>query len=214
MKKPVLMCALILVWAFSARITASEYYPVDKGYSWTYEGYMKNDPQKPISVTAVIPSIEKNDGKKYFFYNAPSVDVRYFVRCDESWAYMRVIKYPFPVLNFLTVDVYLTPEVKFAKFPYRIGDTWDQIISAEAALIPFSMHMDIKCKFTVMESEKFTFDGKIYDIFRIRMERDEGNNHIRIEDNWFAEGLGFVRGNTPDYYIELKKFTTPAEKAK
>jgi hypothetical protein len=211
MKKTSLyFCAFIIITSFTS-LFALDYYPVAKDYSWMYKGYWKDNPQKELKVDASIVDMLEDSGKKYYYYSAPSVDVRYFVRTDENWGYMKLIKFPFPVLKFLTVDVRLNPEIKFVKFPYVVGDTWKQEVEAEADMPPFKLKKQIKVEFTVVDTEKFDFKGKSYDIFRVRMKRDEGDNSIRMEDNWFAPYLGFVRGQTTEYYIELKKTNLPGE---
>jgi hypothetical protein len=209
MKKPdltVLLLAVIIVFFAFVPVFSSDFFPMGENYSWTYEGYMKNTPKKKLIVTASIIKKVQIDGREYWYYSAPSVDVRFMVRIDENYGYMKLVKYPFPVLKFLTVDVNMTPEIKFIKFPYQGGDTWEQKINAVADLVPFKLKQDIKTRFTVTGPEKFVYKGKEYGLFQVRMERDEGNNKIRIEDNWFADGLGFVRGETAEYFIELKDF--------
>jgi hypothetical protein len=199
------MAAVIILFTFIP-VFSSDYFPMGDGYAWTYEGYMKNTPKKKLVVTASIIKKEKISGLEYYYYSAPSVDVRFLVRVDGNYGYMKVLKYPFPVLKFVTVDVYLTPEIQFIKLPYKAGDTWEQKINAEVELTPFKLNQGIKVKFTVLDPEKFVFKGREYEVFHVRMVRDEGNNNIRIEDNWFADGLGFVRGETPEYFIEIKDF--------
>ncbi|MCE5301225.1 MAG: hypothetical protein LLG37_10200 [Spirochaetia bacterium] len=202
-----LVLALYIVLQAHGLCYCTDFYPTGMDLTWTYEGYMKSEPAKKLNVVASIVSVEKVGGKEYYYYSAPSVDVRYFVRKDDKWGYMKLIKYPFPVLKFLTVDVYLEPEIKFIKFPYRVGDEWEQLIEAEAVLKPFKMKLKIKVKFNVLDSEKFIYDGKEYEAFHVRLERHEGNGTVRIEDNWFAEDLGFVKGETPEYTIQLKNFS-------
>jgi hypothetical protein len=153
------MAAITILFAFAPAFS-SDFFPVGDGYTWTYEGYMKNTPQKKLVVTASIIKREKIAGQEYYYYSAPSVDVRFLVRLDENFGYMKVLKYPFPVLKFVTLDVYLTPEIQFIKLPYKVGDAWEQKINAEANLTPFKMNQEIKVKFTVMDSEKFVFKGK------------------------------------------------------
>jgi hypothetical protein len=46
------------------------------------------------------------------------------------------------------------------------------------------------------------------------MERDDGMGGLDIENNWFASGLGFVRGDTPGYAIELYDYEPVSETAK
>ncbi len=187
---------------------SADFFPVGDGYSWTYKGFMKDNPKKDLVVKATVVRREMIDGKEYYYYSAPNVDVRFMVRTDENFGYMKIVKYPFPILKFLTVDVYLTPEIKFIKFPYKVGDKWEQTINAKAALPPFGLDMKLKVNFEVMDSEKITLKGKEYEVFHVRMYRDEGRKEPHIEDNWFAEGLGFVRGETSEYFIELKDFET------
>jgi hypothetical protein len=188
-----------------------EFYPVGEGYVWKYSGYMKNEPQKKIDVSATIISKQKISGKEYYYYSAPSVDVRFMVRTDPGGGYMKLVKYPFPVLKFLTVDVLLTPEIQFMKFPFNVGDSWSREVKAEADLVPFKLNRKIKIKFTTVAKEIFRYKEADYECYHVRMERDDGGS-VRIEDNWFANGLGFVRGETPEYYIELYDFSGAVER--
>ena len=206
-KNAVYFLTVIMILVFRAvPIFSSDFFPVGDGYSWTYKGFMKDNPKKELVVKATVVSRELIEGKEYFYYSAPNVDVRFMVRTDENFGYMKIVKYPFPILKFLTVDVYLTPEIKFIKFPYKVGDKWEQTINARAALQPFELNMKLKVNFEVMDSEKITLKGKEYEVFHVRMYRDEGRKELHIEDNWFAEGLGFVRGETSEYFINLKDF--------
>jgi hypothetical protein len=202
--KPLLFATVLLL--FSCAVFGADIYPVGVGMNWRYTGYFKDSPDKKIYFTAGIISKEKIDGKEYFYYSAPKVDTRFMVKTDKNGAYMKLTKYPFPVLKFLTVDVYLTPEIKFINFPMKVGDVWKQEIKAVADLIPFKLNRKIYVKFEVVGTDPFKMDGVEYTAYHIRMERDEGGPKLRIEDNWFVDGIGFVRGETPEYFIELYKY--------
>jgi len=174
--------------------------------TWHYAGHMKQDNAAKIRVEAKIISFDTINSVQYMYYAAPSVDVRFMVRVDEAGAYMKLVKYPFPILKFLTVDVYMEPEIQFLKFPLTEGETWTQNLKATADLVPFKLNRDVKVKFTVVAKEKFRYKGADLDCYRVRMERDEGMGTLWVEDNWFASGLGFVRGDTPEYFIELNGY--------
>jgi hypothetical protein len=196
------VCAFFL---FSFSYAFQEFYPSGPGMVWHYTGHMKDSSAK-LLVEAKIILLNKIDSVQYMYYAAPSVDVRFMVRVDDKGAYMKLLKYPFPILKFLTVDVYLDPEIQFLKFPLTEGETWTQNLKATADLVPFKLNRDIKVKFTVFAREKFRYKGADLDCYRVRMERDEGTGSLWIEDNWFASGLGFVRGDNPEYFIELNGY--------
>ena len=191
-----------------------DFYPSALGMSWHYSGRWKQGDMRKVSVDASIPSIKTINSLQYMYYTAPSVDVRFMVRLDDKGAYMKLVKYPFPVLKFLTVDVYLTPEIQFLKFPLYEGETWSQELKATADLVPFKLDRRIKVKFTVVAEEKFNYNGESLDCYHVRMERDEGQGQLRVEDNWFAQDIGFVRGETPEYFIELDGYKAVTAAAK
>jgi hypothetical protein len=200
---------------FPAALSATpDFYPSAPGMSWHYDGHWKNRDNEKVKVDASIISVQTIDSKQYLYYSAPSVDVRFMVRADDKGAYMKLLKYPFPVLKFLTVDVYLEPEIEFLKFPLFTGETWSQKVKATADLVPFKLDREIKVKFTVVAEEKFKYKGNDVDCYQVRMERDDGMGGLDIENNWFASGLGFVRGDTPGYAIELYDYEPVSETAK
>ena len=199
---------------FTAFSAAPDFYPSAPGMIWHYSGHLKQGDMQKISVDASISSVKTINSLQYMYYTAPSVDVRFMVRIDDKGAYMKLVKYPFPVLKFLTVDVYLTPEIQFLKFPLFEGETWSQELKATADLVPFKLDRRIKVKFTVTAKEKFNYRGIARDCYHVRMERDEGQGQPRVEDNWFAQDLGFVRGETPEYFIELDGYKAVTAAAK
>ncbi len=196
----------VAAYFICAGFVAAEVYPVSSDLSWKYKGQMKNNPSQKLDFTAKVLQTRKIGGKEYAYYSAPKVDTRFMVRTDENGAYMKLVKYPFPVLKFMTVDVSLNPEIKFVSFPYKAGDEWKQEIKAEANLVPFKLNRKIFVKFTVVGTDVFKLDGGEFTAYHVKMERDEGAGTVRVEDNWFVEGIGFVRGETPEYSIELYEF--------
>jgi hypothetical protein len=190
----------------SLSLFADPFYPIDRSYTWIYQGYLKSNRSNVVDARASIVSIGRIEGQDYYYYSAPSVGMRNFVRTDSAGAYMKLIKYPFPLLSFLTVDVSLIPEIMFMRFPVSEGDAWSQDVRAQANIFGFfKLDKELKFHFEVASREKFLYDGIEYDCYRVHMERDDGEGKIHVEDNWFAETLGYVRGDSQDLYFELKK---------
>ncbi|MGD0566341.1 MAG: hypothetical protein ABSA34_03310 [Candidatus Goldiibacteriota bacterium] len=209
-----IFAAAWLVFPFAIFSDTPNFYPSAPGMSWHYAGRWKQGDMQKVSVDASISSVKTINSLQYMYYTAPSVDVRFMVRIDGKGAYMKLVKYPFPVLKFLTVDVYMTPEIQFLKFPLFEGETWSQELKATADLVPFKLDRRIKVKFTVVAKEKFSYKGKTLDCYHVKMERDEGQGALRVEDNWFAQDIGFVRGETPEYFIELDGYNPAPAAAK
>jgi len=185
---------------------AQSYYPVQKGYVWYYKGYKKNEPNKVYDVKAEIIDVRKIDDKDYCYYYAPQFNIRSFLRSDHDGVYMKVIRFPYPVLNFMSIDIYFYPEIKFVDFNKRPGETWVEKVKAQAQVLSMTITRDITAKFEFVGIEKVKVGDKEIPAFHIRNNIDQGDGIWHIEDNWYAKGIGYAGGENENQYAKLYKF--------
>ncbi len=189
------------------------YYPVDKGYVWYYKGYKKSEPKKIYDVKAEIINTQTVDGKEYYYYYAPEFNIRSFLRKDGNGVYMKIIRYPYPVLDFMSIDIYFYPEIKFVDFNARPGDEWVEKVSAQTQVLTLKIERNITAKFKFVAIEKIKVGDKKIEAFHIRNNIDQGDGVWHIEDNWYGKGVGYAGGENENQYAKLYKVeinsTTP-----
>lgn len=113
---------------------SSSFFPVNIGNIWYYKAYKYNEPEKILKIRGDILSTENIEGKDYYFFNAPSVDIRYLIRKDSDAVFLKVMKFSFPVFNF-SVNVIFYPEFPMIKFPILKGEKWNYKSKAEATIL-------------------------------------------------------------------------------
>lgn len=185
------------------KITSDErYYPMAKGSVLFFEAYRKSEPDKIIKVKAEIKDIEKRDGKDYFYFYAPKVDIRYLIRRDKNGVYMRVIRYPFPIFNF-SIEANIIPEVNFFKFPLKPGNKWEEKAKASAQILFWTIEKNVISNFEVIKNEKITTKAGEIDTYLIHAVVDQGDGKSTVEKYWYGKGLGYVRADTNVHYAEI-----------
>jgi len=192
-------------------LNAENWYPINVNDSWIYEGYFKSEPKKILKVKAVIAEERKIDGKNYYFYNVPGFDVRFFVRAEESGAYMKLIRYPYPLFKFLSYDVVLKKEVLFVKYPFIQGEKWQQKTEAAAMLWPIVINRKIKMDMETVEMKKVLFKGEEKEAWRVRILMDQGDGKIKEENHWYIDGKGYIGGETAEHKVMMSGVEFTAE---
>jgi hypothetical protein len=197
---------LILFFSFITCASAAEFtYPLDQSITWIYKSVEKAT-GLTFTAEASIISRETVEGREYLFFSAPSVNIRFLVRGDESGVYMKVIKYPYPLLNFASYDIYVQPELLFIKYPMAAGEKWEQELDARAVIFGmFTFERKIKVYFENKGIEKVLLDGVELEAWHIVMLRDEGEGSIKKEESWYVDKLGYVKGETETNYIDIMK---------
>jgi len=185
---------------------SAAYYPMDLGNVLYLKGFKKNNPSKTLLVKAEVKSVEKRDGVEYTYFYAPQVNVRYFVRRDESGVYMKIMRYPFPFFGF-PIEIELTPEMKFVSFPLKEGVKWIYKGKAEAVIFGLRIGRDINTDFEIIAREKLETEAGSFDSYHILAMVDEGDGKgKRPEKYWYAKGLGYSRADTSGHFAELTGF--------
>jgi hypothetical protein len=188
-----------------------DYYPIHVGNKWYFKGFMKGkDGEKTwMKIKAEIVGTEKKDGKDYYFFYAPKVDIRYLMRKDEKGVYMRVIKYPFPIFNF-SIEVNILPEMQIMKYPFRVGEKWTYKGRAEATILGlFTLGRDIRSDFEVIRKEILKTDTGKVEAYHIKVLVNEGDgNPPTTEKYWYGKGTGYTYSDTTghDAYLVGYKF--------
>lgn len=209
-RRTALLGALAALFFLKPAVCAADfYYPLDDSLTWVYSATEKKEGGITFTAEAVISEKQSIEGKVYAFFNAPSVNVRFLVRIDEKGGYMKVIKYPYPIFNNISYDVYVEPEIIFIKFPLVAGEKWEQVLQAKAVVFGFfTFDRSIKMSYENLGEEELLIGGKPVKAWHILMYRDEGDGGpMKKEESWYADGIGYVKGETEANYIMLKEVT-------
>ena len=227
MKKTALIAAMILtvfavsspaapkapaVDAVKTKITATPvaddsfmYYPAHVGDILYLKGSKNSAPEKVFLVKAEIKALETREGKEYFYFYAPQVDIRYLINVDkENGISMKIIKYPFPFFN-ISIEVTLTPQMTFMKFPLKVGEKWEYKGRGEAVLMGFlKVGRDIKTDFEVVGRETVKTAAGDFDAYNIVAVVDQGEGKpVTTEKYWYARGLGYTIADTSGHRADL-----------
>ena len=146
------------------------------------------------------------DGKRYFFFNVPGFDIRFFARSDEKAAYMKLVRYPYPLFKFLSYDVVLKKEIDFVRYPFVDGEKWRRETEGAAMLWPVVIKRKITADFDVTGPLDAVYKGKAVDAWHVRMIMEIGDKNPMEENHWYVEGIGYVRGDTKQHFVELEGF--------
>ena len=211
MLKKILLMFLLSVIFFSLKadnlnikkITEDEkYYPISKGNLLFFKAYKKSEPNKLIKVKAEVIGIEKKDGKDYYYFYAPNVNIRYLIRNDKDGVYMRVIKYPFPIFNF-SIEVDIVPEICFLKFPLKVGTKWEQKAKAKTTFLFMPIVRNITSSFEIVKRETIKTDVGEIDTYVVHAKVDQGDGKSEIEKYWYGKNLGYVKADTNVHFAEI-----------
>ena len=208
MKKIVLFFLLFFIIAnIYAKDNSDTYFPVHLKDAWYYQGYKKNEPEKIINVKAEVIEIKNIDGKDYYYYSAPDMDMRYFIRKDTDGAYMRIMKYPFPIFNF-SIEIDIIPEMKTLSFPLFVGKKWEYEGQASTVVfVFFKITRDIKAKFEVVSKKILKTPLGEIESYNICSLVDEGDGKgFKKSYHWYGKNIGYILSDTPLHYAKLTKY--------
>lgn len=191
---------------------SSSFFPVNIGNIWYYKAYKCNEPEKILKIRADISSIENIEGIDYYFFNAPSVDIRYFIRKDNNAVHLKVMKFPLPIFNF-SINVFFYPEFPMIKFPLLKGEKWDYEGKAEATILGiFKITRTIKADFEVIKRDKVITDAGRLDAYHIIVKMDEGDGKgIKIKKYWYAKNIGFTISDNDNHKCELVGYVVKSD---
>ncbi len=182
-----------------------EYYPGHVGNVLYLKGTKRSAPEKTLFVKAETKSIEKKDGKDYYYFYAPQVDIRYLIDIDkEKGISMKIIKYPFPFFG-MSIEVTLTPQMMFMKFPLKVGDKWTYTGRGEATLMGFiKVGRDLKTDFEIVGKEIIKTEAGDFDAYNIVANVDEGDGKgVKTAKYWYARGLGYSIADTTGHRADI-----------
>lgn len=185
------------------KITEDEkYYPISKGNLLFFKAFKKSEPNQILKVKAEVVGIEKRDGKEYFYFYAPNVNIRYLIRSDENGVYMRVIRYPFPIFNF-SIEVDIIPEICFLKFPLKVGTKWEEQAKAKTTFLFIPIERNIKSYFEIVKRETIKTEAGDIDTYLVYAKIDQGDGKTEIEKYWYGKNLGYVKADTNVHFAEI-----------
>ena len=126
------------------------------------------------------------------------------VRIAPEGIYMRDLKYP--VFSFIFLDVLLQPEIEYAKFPLKTGDTWKESSTGCIDLLIFKIKKDTTSTFTVTGEVDVPINGRMVHAYKTTNLIESGDRKPFVEEDWFAEGIGLMYQNTETYVLELQSY--------
>ena len=182
------------------------------GNVWYYKAYKCNEPEKILKIRADISSTENIDGIEYYFFNAPSVEIRYLIRKDNSGVHLKAMKFPFPIFNF-SIYVLFYPEFPMIKFPLLKGEKWNYKGKAEATILGiFKITRDVSADFEVLKRDKVIVDAGRLDTYHIIVKVDEGDGKgIKIKKYWYAKNIGFTISDNDNHKCELAGYVVKSD---
>ena len=181
------------------------YYPGHVGNILYLKGTKRSAPGKLLYVKAETRAMEKRDGRDYFYFYAPQVEIRYLIDVDrENGISMKIIKYPFPFFG-MSIEVTLTPEMTFMKFPLKVGEKWTYTGRGEATLLGFiKVGRNLRTDFEVMGKEVIKTEAGDFDAYNILANVDEGDGKgVKAEKYWYAKGLGYAIADTTGHRADI-----------
>ncbi|HDQ25271.1 MAG TPA: hypothetical protein ENN43_00800 [bacterium] len=193
------------------RDDSPDFYPLAVGNTWYYEGYKKIAPDTMVQAKGEIIRIEEKDGIEYYYAYSPKVNIRYLVRKDEWGAYMRVIRYPFPVFGF-SIDVDIVPEMPFIKFPLKEGTKWTHRAKAKTWVLFLYIERSIHVDFEVAGKTIIKTDAGDLEAWHIKATVDEGDGKAALDEYWYARGVGYARADASGHYAQVVGYKIYDEK--
>jgi hypothetical protein len=185
----------------------SLYSPTDMGAVWHYKYYEKAKPQDVKRVSAKILYKETIDGKEYYCYFVPAQDMKNIVRLDETGAYIRGMKYPVPFLNFLEFEAIMTPEIRFMKFPFKVGEEWECESEVRAEIFSvIKFQKKVKVKFRVISRDYVRAGERKVKAYKIRIMLSIDGGPWEASEQKYGKGVGYIYDDNWKYRLELEKF--------
>ena len=188
--------------AGKTRACSARYYPLTVGNKYYYKAHRKDEPEREYRVKAEIKNRQTIDDKEYFYFFAPSEDIRYFVRRDESGVFMRLLKRRIPLFG-LSIDVNLVPELLFLRFPLTVGDTWSQQVTGTTKILLIPIRRTIEGKFHVVDRQLVHTEAGDVDAFVIEMSLGVLGGSMESSTFWYGENVGYMKSDAPEDFSEL-----------
>ncbi|MBP7792872.1 MAG: hypothetical protein KA120_07415 [Candidatus Goldbacteria bacterium] len=191
---------------------SSSFFPLNLGNVLYYKGYKTGEPEKLLKIRADVASIENVEGVDYYFFNAPSADIRYLIRKDKDAVLLKLMRFPFPIFNF-SVSAVFYPEFLMLKFPILKGRKWHYEGKAKAKIFGiFTITRDVTADFEVVRREKVITDAGRLDTYHVIMRVDEGDGQgIKTYKYWYAKNIGFAISNTDADKCELVGYVVKSD---
>jgi hypothetical protein len=193
----------------AASCYAADWYPVTIGSTWTYTGYFKSYGNVTHTAQASISDKEFIVDGYYYYFNIPDFDIRFYISVDETGAYMKLVRYPFPLFSFFSFDVIFANKLKFVSYPFVVGYKWHQETDAVAQIGPFTIKRKITADFRTASKEQVTVNGRTMNAFHVALDINEGDGHIKHENHWYIDGVGYYKGDTEEHYVQLQSYRFP-----
>ena len=211
---PLKILRVLALLALPIFLFSYEFFPVHLGDAWYYKGYKKADKNNWFDIKAEVKTIEVIDGKEYFYYSAPAANVRFLIRTDDAGAYLRVLRFPYPILDFLSIDIDIKPEIKFLRFPFVVGDSWSMTATARAEFFKFEIIKNLTAEFTVLGNEYISVKGVPLETYHVRNSINQGDgNPPMVEEHWHGKGVGYTQSDTPEYFLTLDHYEPVSNQA-
>jgi hypothetical protein len=172
-----------------------------------YKGFSKSDPGTTITAKASITSKDYINDGDYYFFSVPDFDIRFYVNTDEHGAYMKLVRYPYPLFKFLSYDVVFRKAINFVRYPFVIGEKWHQETDAGAQLGPIVIIKKLKADFEVVDSREVEYKGATMTAYHVRILMDQGDGgKISEENHLYVDGIGYFGGETEMHKVVLYNY--------
>ncbi|HDT15618.1 MAG TPA: hypothetical protein ENN55_05350 [Firmicutes bacterium] len=214
-KKRVTVLIFIVFFIVSGYVSAFDpederdpylYSPNNMKSLWKYKGSRKSSPDKKFNFEAYISDRYISGGITNYVYYTPVESTRNVIFADETGCYISFIRYPVPVLNFLFFTVELNPPIPMMLYPLEVGKKWEVEFTGTIdvdVLKLFKIERKGKVRSEITAMEIMEINGREVKTYKVKSLIDEGNGVFNENYFWFGKGMGYVKGDTPHYFVEL-----------
>jgi hypothetical protein len=179
--------------------------PIDPGNKWYFRMFYKDHPNEIKKVTGFMAPEKIIDGKSYYYYSVPEEKKGNLVRFSAEGGFLKNLD--FPIFNLIFLDVSLSPEIQYLRFPVTAGDSWTANSTGTVDLLNFiKIKKDTVTEFHVIGEADVTLQGKKEHVFMVKDRVDKGNGKYATEEAWYAVGIGLIYQETEAYVLELYGF--------
>jgi hypothetical protein len=181
---------------------SARYYPLTIGNEYYYKAVKARAPNREYRVKAEIKKLQTVEGKDYFYLFAPSVDVRYLIRRDETGMFMRLLKREIPLFG-ISFNVHLIPELLFLRFPLTVGDQWSQQVLAKARILFIPVSRTIEARYHVVDRQVLHTEVGDIDAFIVNASIGVVNRSMVNKTFWYGENVGYIKADAPEDFTVL-----------
>jgi hypothetical protein len=181
---------------------SARYYPLTIGNEYYYKAVKTRAPNREYRVKAEIKKLQTLEGKEYFYLFAPSVDVRYLIRRDETGMFMRLLKREIPLFG-ISFNVHLIPELLFLRFPLTVGDQWSQQVLAKARILFIPVSRTIEARYHVVDRQVLHTEVGDIDAFIVNASIGVVNRSMVNKTFWYGENVGYIKADAPEDFTVL-----------